>query len=535
MGTFSVEFDHVETSGFDPGYFYKDISGDNVCASIEFNWTGGNSTGHWTNILLHSSENSFGTAFQIRNDDATHHRWVFYDNRDIYSYGTVDLDETQTHTLKACTSGSKVLGYLDGNHVFTGDDPTHIGGYMGFASQSPTYYLDNFKIDSLETNSSVLNIPLIKQTDPLWKNKVYDSANSWSPKNTGIGSWGCALTSAAMVFQFHTITKMPDNSPLNPDTLNAWLKKEPDGYVNTGWVNWLALSRLSKKAKDKNPSFAYDALEYKRYAGANKIQLTTDLTNNIPDILEEPGHFIVAKGIQDSTFLINDPYFSRTLLTDYNNTFNNLGKFTPSNTDLSYILFYSDKDTSISVKDPNGNAVGESFIQDPITNETNASQLNGQPFTMFLLEKPSSTVYTISINSTKNHTYTLNGFMYDSNGEVVTKNVIGAVGKGNDTYKLKFDKEDLKKNKLQRIITYDSVIDDIRELQSNNLILRQIADGLVTIINKAKNPQSTNHKAYSLAALNSFKLVLTTFKGKGIDQNAYQILFDDINYLISSL
>ena len=93
-------------------------------------------------------------------------------------------------------------------------------------------------------SSTDLNVPPLKQISDPWQNQVYDSANLWSPLNPTINRWGCALTSAAMVFQYHGLTKLPDNTTLDPGTVNAWLKTQLDGYVGNGYVNWLALSRL---------------------------------------------------------------------------------------------------------------------------------------------------------------------------------------------------------------------------------------------------------------------------------------------------
>ncbi|HEX8966146.1 MAG TPA: C39 family peptidase, partial [Patescibacteria group bacterium] len=187
-----------------------------------------------------------------------------------------------------------------------------------------------------------LNVPLIKQSDDPWQSQEYDTAHLWNSISTTIHDWGCALTSAVMALQYNGITKMPDNTPLDPASLNAWLKSQPDGYIGNGLVNWLAIPRLTRLAKlsFNNPDFTSDALEYKRIQGNSNESIAADLKNGLPDILEEPGHFIIAKGTQGSTFTINDPYYDRSLLTDtYNNSFLHAGKFVPSHTDLSYLMF----------------------------------------------------------------------------------------------------------------------------------------------------------------------------------------------------
>src|SRR6185437_6762886 len=165
---------------------------------------------------------------------------------------------------------------------------------------------------------------------------------------------------------------------LNPGSLNTWLNNQPDGYVGTGWVNWLALSRLSKLTATINNITSFDALEYHRTPGTNITQLTSDLNNNIPDILEEPGHFIVGKGINGNTFDINDPYYNLDNLdnTKYHNSFLSLGRYVPALTDLSYIMLTSDPDVTLTVKDSHGNIVGSSFIQSSIIDPVNDISTN---------------------------------------------------------------------------------------------------------------------------------------------------------------
>ena len=98
-----------------------------------------------------------------------------------------------------------------------------------------------------------------------------------------------------MVFKYHGINELPDGTFLNPGTLNNWLKSQPDGYIRNGLVNWLALSRLSRLAKSINGISSFNALEYSRINGYSPTQLTTDISNGMPGILEEPGHLLLEK------------------------------------------------------------------------------------------------------------------------------------------------------------------------------------------------------------------------------------------------
>ncbi len=236
----------------------------------------------------------------------------------------------------------------------------------GSDPSSETYF-DNIVVTSINPD---LNIPSLKQTSEPWQGLTYDTANIWTSANSTINLWGCALTSVTMVLQYYGITKLVDGTVLNPGTLNSWLKSQTDGYIGNGLLNWLAISRLSKLAKVQNSSFLYDALEFRRISGSDSAQLTYDINNLTPDILEEPGHFVVAKGMNGNTFNINDPYYDRLTLNEgYNNSYLSIEKYIPSHTNLSYILLAIDPSMDLLIIDPQNNKTGS----DGITNYTQIS------------------------------------------------------------------------------------------------------------------------------------------------------------------
>lgn len=537
-GTFSVNTDHVVTTGYDPGYVYTAIPGDNICASIDFNWTGGYPTGHWTNIILHSTPNAFGVAFQVRNDDATHQRWVLYDNSGaIYISGSVSFDETQTHTLKACVVGKTLTGYLDGIQLFIGQDTLYSGGYVGFASQERTYYMDNFIIETAPV--ATLPVPILKQISDPWQSQIYDSANLWSPLNTTINRWGCALTSAAMVLQYHGINKLPDNTELDPGTLNAWLKGQPDGYVGNGYLNWLAVSRLSMLAKQSgnNPGFLFDALEYNRIENEDKTQLTTDLQNNIPGILEEPGHFVVAKGVNGDTFDINDPYYTRTTLNDgYGNTFLKLGRFVPSSTDLSYIQVVVPEDIDVSLINPDGNTDGSIYIQQPIIDPLTGILTNGPPIKIIYLQKPPTGEYQLIFSSETGKIYDGKAYLYDDQGNVKIILVNGVLGNNDsDIATLNFDPGDTNSISLLRVVTFASTLSDLHSLRHLGSIKSPFDKAIARLLTDAQKDAQKGKKASALTRLNFLRILLGTLRNRGISEAAYQILIADVNELINSL
>ena len=332
-----------------------------------------------------------------------------------------------------------------------------------------------------------LPVPLLKQNDPAWGNQVYDSANIWSPNSPGISSWGCALTSAAMVFRFHGIQNLPNGTPLDPGTLNSWLKSQSDGYIRNGLVNWLSLSRLSRVAKPQNPSFLYDALEYQRVGSMDTILLKSDIENNRPGILEEPGHFIVAKGTTGAGFDINDPFYSRNSLSDYSNTFLSMGRYIPSNTDLSYIMLVVDSNINIVLKDTSGNILGEEFIQSPINNTLSSGSSSGNPLKTIYFKAPSTGVYKVFLTSLNNSPYRLDAYLYDSNGNVVKRDFSGRLNKTKgDSFTINFDKNNSKKNKIQKKEKDENEDEDGEEHSQDN---KDIFEDLVNEVRNFVSPK----------------------------------------------
>lgn len=371
-------------------------------------------------------------------------------------------------------NGTKIIDYIDTAYQFTGDEK--IGLRISTGGAFPTeIWFDNIVVTSLDNSTPTptptpiptfnLNVPLLKQTSNPWKSQVYDSANKWAPTNSTINSWGCALTSGAMILKYHGINKLPNGTNLNPGTLNSWLKSQKDGYIGTGWVNWLALSRLSKLAKSINNITAFDALQYNRTGIGDKNKLTADINNLLPDILEVPGHFIVAKGINGATFNINDPYYNINTLNDYSNTFSTLGTYTPSYTDLSYIMLSTDPNITIVLKNSNGNTVGESFIQQPLVNDDNPPQANST-IKIFYLPTPNGGNYTLQLSSSSKQNYSLNVYFYNIAGEVKIINIKGDLNKNKqDNFVLNFDKNKLKNDKIKHKSKEKEFKDEIDEVR----------------------------------------------------------------------
>lgn len=241
-------------------------------------------------------------------------------------------------------------------------DPQVVGGWPGLAGSvgaarnfSRVAY-DNWRLWALElTEPEAVTLPvlLLQQTDPRWSQLLYDQADTWSPEDPSVARWGCALTSAAMVFRFFGLTTLPDGQALTPATLNTWLQQQADGYVGQGWLNWRALSRLSGQIEQLGEA---PALEF-RYQ-----EIPTDFVpwfrslfwQGWPLIVAAPDHFVVAHGYSALTedILIRDPAFARTTLRPYLNQPLSGRLFIPTHTDFSAITLLAEP--GVILEEPTG-------------------------------------------------------------------------------------------------------------------------------------------------------------------------------------
>lgn len=519
-GEFTLATDHLEATGYDPAYVYTGITGTNTCTSINFNLSNG---GAWSGVILKSFPNSWTEELQIRNDSGLK-TWILYKSSGETVSGTIDFNQDIEHSLTACSTDKIINGFLDEKQFLSYKDDIVSGGYVGFASQIGTP-LDNFRIESYLLNKT-LNVPLYKQTDPRWAGYVYDSAKKWSPNDSGIGAWGCSLTSAVMVFKFYGLSKI-NNVNLNPETLNNWLNTQYDGYLSNGAINWLALSRLSKQLVLQNSITSFDALEFSKQFTNDLEEMKNYIVSEEPPILEEPGHFVVATGFNNDDILINDPYYPRDYLSSYSNKFKSINLFYPSKTDLSYILITTDPDMDIHLKNQ-GSVMGNEYIQDPINNPKN-NKNSGNSIKIILLPKPESKDYTIELNSTVSKNYHIQTYLYDKAGNLIHIKITGKT-KGNQKEIIPFELPDTN-NFYPRVSTYDSTQNDIN-IVFNKLSLKNISTKtkLLILLNQARVYSALKNYQNVYASLDEIKKVLEENKVL-LKQDSYDLLLYDINYL----
>src|SRR5688572_2062985 len=158
-------------------------------------------------------------------------------------------------------------------------------------------------------------------------------------------------------------------------------------------------------------------------AKVNNDLLDSSLNDEKPVILGEQGHFVVAKGKTADSYLINDPGHSdRPTLESYGNSYLSQGIYTPSNTDLSYIMLVVDEDVDIELTDENGDIVGDWYLEE-IT-DLNDPNLSNESLKTYMFAKPSDGDYFVTLSG-GDGTYSLDAYIYDEDGNVISESING--------------------------------------------------------------------------------------------------------------
>ena len=278
---------------------------------------------------------------------------------------------------------------------------------------------DNVEVDLLESNQAfMLPVPLFKQTDPQWADEVYDHAITWAA-NPSIGTWGCAITSAAMIFRYHGIDRLPDGRELTPSTLNSWLTDQPDGYIGPGLTNWIALTRLSRPM---HPVLGTPVLEYQRLTSANISAASNQISQSLPVIVQIPGHFLVAKGIaagQDD-LIINDPAYDYDYFNQHAVSQSQPG-FSPTESNGKYLLYAYTPETQMTVLHGGTDVENISVLTEKIASPQNSAE--SESLTTVRLPNPSPGRYTLLLSQAElGSAKLLEIFSYSADAEPVLSN-----------------------------------------------------------------------------------------------------------------
>ncbi|MEP6872297.1 MAG: FHA domain-containing protein, partial [Anaerolineaceae bacterium] len=212
--------------------------------------------------------------------------------------------------------------------------------------------------------------PFFAQNDPRWGKDEYARAKDpeFGPDWCGstIEQCGCAMTSVATTMAIFGLLTMPDGSPLTPQAMNSWFnqdaKKTNRGWVSRGYIYgdviWTAANQLSGEMAKARPGTP--TVRFSRTGNGNEDEIREQLKQGRPIILEVPGHWIAAVGLDPNSgaILINDPYYrDRTALDVYKGKVKSSVIFEPSD-DLSAVVFSVPSDVRVRITDKQGRVFG---------------------------------------------------------------------------------------------------------------------------------------------------------------------------------
>ncbi len=351
-------------------------------------------------------------------------------------YTTSGAESLSWHHLKITYSDNKYLIQLDNLTPYKTLTTTRSPKYLWFGNPMitggttfSTFNIDNVMISELVENS----FPYFSQLDPKWKNEEYDTASKWAGIDKfGIGRWGCALTSAAMVLQKNGIKSL-DGTEIDPSKLNTWLKSQPDGYVGLGYLNWIALTR-------------YVRLSHEAGHSPTKLEFTRTGVPSFPSIIGLPGHFVVVHGEDGNNWLVNDPANASTTTLPKSTALKSVNTFVPSMTDMSYMLFAADPKLQIELKKEHLKRFAIDWSNESLTEQID--QGTSPETKIGMISKPKSGEYELKVSNPTNDKLNFDIYLYDVNGNPWIKKI--AIYKNSSVkFEIKYNRDKVSKSKLE--------------------------------------------------------------------------------------
>lgn len=385
----SYQLDFTPVKGVDRNISFRYQDSDNW---QEIHIVG--SIGHWLKAKDGVAEFEKGFAFNLNE-------------------GTVNYLEFQ---LRADT----LIIFLNGEKIFEGIDPTWngIGGKIGLKAGTgavyPTsIYFDNVQVELLDDidDGRKLDFTQFKQSNSQWAHEEYDSASVWS-NSPSIYHWGCALSSLASILNYHGITQLPDQTPMNPANLNTWLKQQPDGYIGQGLVNWITATRLTYLMSSILDT---PKLEYGVNLSPTLLTYIDQIDQSQPFILQIQNHFFSGYGYtaDQSDIHTKDPINERKLLSQYPQIVS-LRTFTPSQTDLSYILVSTKSTINLTVKNSSEQNIQVQHFTERLQDDVDSMHKQTSLYHLYLIPKPETDVYTFELSSNSTINTDLTMIAYDT-------------------------------------------------------------------------------------------------------------------------
>jgi hypothetical protein len=219
--------------------------------------------------------------------------------------------------------------------------------------------------------------PFFAQSDARWATEEYarstelPNGKDWC--GTTIEQCGCAMTSVSVMLALYGLLQMPDGGALSPKTLNDWFngaaRQTDRGWVSRGYIYgdviWSAANELSGEIAKTNPNAR--TVRFVRTGSGSEEEIRADLEQGRPVVLEVPGHWIAAVGLDGDDILINDPFYrDRKTLDAYKGKVRSSVHYEPSS-DLSSVVITAPADVKFKVTDKQGRVVntGTGTVQQP--------------------------------------------------------------------------------------------------------------------------------------------------------------------------
>lgn len=476
-------------------------------------------------------------------------KWVGGTFSDKCKWGIATYNQTDIR-VRILAVGTAVRIYVNDNIIFDesnwGPIPSgKIGLRIAAGANYPAkVWYDNISVRQLSSLPTPLPVPILKQTDIRWGGDIYDSASTWaSPAPPTISRWGCAITSAAMNFLYQGVTQSPDGSPVTPRSINNWLLSQPDGYIGNGYVNWWALRRFTKQVHDQ---YGSPILDFRKFASFDSGILNAHLGNLNPDILgvNNNSHFVVATGQSIGSYFINDPYFSKTELSQYGQV-GSMMYYYPTSTNLSAIYLSTNPDVKLFLTNPSGYKLGQDPASgiltipayanygsvDPLVDDE-GNQTDGFGYKELALPEPADSPYTLTVWSSDLSPYTLQMIGYDRNNNPYISTLSGIVN-NNSHAVFNFNYSQTDPSGIQnpiRVLTFDTFRKDIQLAFLIGWITpRPTMEHLINIVDLLEREYYNHRENPVKATANRFRKTLDRFEDQNkINERTKILLLDDL-------
>lgn len=475
----------------------------------------------------------------------------------------------QTYHIKIIVNDKNVQVLINGElvrDIVTQDNlpPGKIALRAGTgADPNSETWFDNIVVTTEDSGPTLIDFKQNRNSDsslvPWALQKLFD-VNS-CPK---MQSDGCAITSLADILASYKLPKLPDDTSVDPGNLNMYLAQNPGThsgcyiYFNTAGraINYNVLyndfpqtvsletrikhiddaldagnlviagidghfvvfyKKAAPSAWDGSPDyFIADPYRYAPYASGDRTGklLSEDYKtiNQLEDKLQvvivenkapQPGMSWIVAAHSPVELLITDPDLVQT-------------GFNPS--DSTYPKYISNSTYGVQQ-----GIIDDTGIEPPLPDIKYYGQNNPIPGT-----------YKVQVIGTGMGLYSLDFGFAKGPGDTSLQTFPGIAAPGKiDTYLVTMFLDPSRSIIINKIVTYDILKADLQELFNQGFIDNK---GIFnSLMKKIDSAIKSSDKESTKDILNSYTNELNAQRGKHITEEAYQILYDDSNFLIKSL